>query len=290
MKKITVLSAAVLLIAGLCSSTTLAGGPMGPPKALLGRSQWAVDAEYFHEEIDLRTDGLCRGWIEEWSDPEHDTWKIKNLKTNMFFGSLGYGIHDNWDIFVRVGIADAQDEIATGAELDEGIPEKGIYASYRLDGSYGFAWGVGTRVSLYESGPWTLGGLCQVAVANPGSSTISRTLEDLDLVESGTTEIDFWQVQVAIGATCQLGSFSIYGGPFLQWIRGDLDLKSTWRFDGEPEPVLRINCSHDIKEESKAGGFVGALWDVKGKGSLYAEAQYTSDSYGIGIGGIVPIP
>ena len=40
-----------------------------------------------------------------------ETIEIEDLSMNMFFVTLGYGVCDNWDIFVRAGAADAQDDV-----------------------------------------------------------------------------------------------------------------------------------------------------------------------------------
>ena len=46
---------------------------------------------------------------------------LEDFETNMFFGTLGYGICDNWDIFVRAGAADAQDDVILHPATQESV-------------------------------------------------------------------------------------------------------------------------------------------------------------------------
>ena len=88
------------------------GAPMGPPIAFLGEGQWSVGGEFAHEQMDMEAFGISVETFDgEFSTFYAQPFTFEDIETNMFFGTLGYGICDNWDIFVRVGAADAQDDL-----------------------------------------------------------------------------------------------------------------------------------------------------------------------------------
>ena len=75
-----------------------------------------------------------------------DSFKIKNLKMNKTYANLGYGLADNLEAFVRLGGADAKYKDEYGD-------------TYK--GDTGFAYGFGTKATLYEEGDLKLGGYAQ---------------------------------------------------------------------------------------------------------------------------------
>jgi hypothetical protein len=275
---------------GLCCSAAPAGSPMGPPRALVGHHRWVVDFEYAHQKMDLGTCGQCRGYYRvlpeeplELIDPYYAEFKIKDLKSDMFFGSVGYGVRENVDVFVRLGAVDAKDDV--GPVAVPGCP--GCEQDFAFDGSHGFAWGFGTKATFCQKGNLAWGGLLQITWANPDQSDMSGTVpEPAGGTVSGEMKLDWREIQIAIGPTWQVrDGLCIYGGPFWLFIRGDLDIESSW-FPGATE-AGRLICSHDVTEESEFGGYCGALWDVVRNTSLYAEYQFTGDAWGVGLGCIL---
>ncbi len=95
-----------LLVVGLVSmavlaSTALGGAPMGPPMALLGEGNVGFGGEYGHESMDLRANGTLSAVYGGVPFDFVETIEIEDLSMNMFFVTLGYGVCDNWDIFLR---------------------------------------------------------------------------------------------------------------------------------------------------------------------------------------------
>ncbi len=272
-KRIALLFVAIMVV-GVCSSPALALPPMGPPKAILGESRWAIGFEYAQQEMDLELFGKVRenlgaGWLPS----DFTKYKIEDLTTNMFLGSLGYGICDNWDAFVRVGVANAKDEITETQAC--GTPGSQYYG---FSGDYKAAWGFGTRATFFQEGNLTWGGLFQMTwLGIEGSSLKLRG----DPNFSGDVELDFWEIQVAAGPTLQLDGFSIYGGPFLHFVKGDMDLNGSTVDSGVTQLV---SSQADIREESRFGGFAGVQWDIDENTSWYAEGQFTGDALGFGAG------
>jgi hypothetical protein len=199
---------------------------------------------------------------------------ICNLKANMLFASLWYGVNKNLDVLVRLGTADATDEVATG-----GLPDT-IQPQYSLGGGYGFAGGLGARANLWQYGRWKIGGVGQITWFNPGTSTFSFSSEDD--IDSGTIDLNLWQAQIAVGTTRDVKGVCVYGGPFMQWTGGKLNLQSVRYSEGEP--LTLSACEHDINVNTTVGAFIGASGKVRGRVSWYAEGQITGDSCGLAIG------
>jgi opacity protein-like surface antigen len=249
---------------------------MGPPKALLGQDRWEAGIEYGYQNMDLEAFGKVR---DIQVDPEFvtvrkDKHNINNLKSNIIMGRVGYGINDNWDAFVRLGVVDAKDDIER-IYTDNAPPDK--YTGF--DGNFGLAWGLGTRATFWQDEKLSWGGLFQITWLEPGDSSI-RLSGDPEF--SGKAEIGIREVQIAAGPTWRLmDSFCLYGGPFLHYVDGDLDLSGRTVDMGDE---LRVEASGDIEEKSQFGGYVGAQLDVDVNTSCFIECQLTGDAWGIGIG------
>ncbi|MCK4818586.1 hypothetical protein KA005_22640, partial [bacterium] len=217
MEKKIVLFVFTLMIVSVSNPVVLALSPMGPPKALLGQDRWEVGIEYGHQTMDLEAIGTIQDIQPGLTVSRKGRHNIDDLKSNIVMGRAGYGINDNWDAFVRLGVTDAQSDIERifpdGATPDE-------YDGF--DGSFGLAWGFGTRATFWQDDEVCWGGLFQVTWLEPGDSSIG--MSD-DPVFSGDAEIDIWEVQIAVGPTLRVDEdFRIYGGPFLHFVNGDLDL------------------------------------------------------------------
>lgn len=258
---------AVIILIGVCSSPAFALPPMGPPKSTLEKNQREIDLKYAYQEMDLNLDGkvselVGSSWVDDYTE-----YKIKSLKSNMFLGSIGYGICDNWDAFMHFGIADAQDEIAESL-----ICGRSGNRYYGFNGDYGFAWGFGTRATFCQNDNLAWGGLFQMTWSNPGSSSVKLRS---DSTYSGDVDLDFWEIQIAFGPTLQFDSFSIYGGPFIHFIKGD------WALEGVTQSM---KSSADVREESIFGAYGGTKLDIDERTSWYTEYQFTSDAWGVGTG------
>ena len=282
MEKRIALLAFVLMVVGMSSSAVYALPPMGPPKALLGQDRWEVGIEYGHREMDLEAVGKVR---DIQIDPEFITVRkgkhnIDNLKSNIVLGRAGYGINDDWDAFVRLGLVDAK------GDIEQTFPDDATSFKYKdFDGNIGFAWGLGTRATFWQDEHVSWGGLFQMTWEKPDESDISLSG---DTNFSGTAEIEIWEVQIALGPTVRLvDGFCIYGGPFLHYVNGDLDLSGKTVDTGTK---MRVEASGDIEEKSQLGGYFGAYWDMeklaKGLPAINLELQLTGDATAIGLGSV----
>jgi hypothetical protein len=300
MKTTKALLITTLLVTGILAPAAPGGAPMGPPAAMLGEGNWSIGAEFGREQIDLQGCGTFGTvyvidplTVEAWDFIESQ--RIKNLEMNMIFGTVAVGICDNLDLFVRVGAADAQDEMtATGDVVDIGIP--GEYSIGSLDSSFGLAWGAGTRATFCRWGPWSIGGLMQVTWFDPGDSDIMYAdpvpagpgdVPFPDARQVGEARIDFWQAQFSLAAVYQVDTLRFWAGPFLQFIEGDLKRDGRVLFLSGGEFVDfgdTFDASSDIQEQSQFGAHFGTSWEITDQWNLWVEGQVTGDSWLIGIG------
>jgi hypothetical protein len=274
-KKIALLTAALMIIA-VSNSAALALSPMGPPKALLGLDRWDIGIEYGHQTMDLEAVGKVTETMPEFdfAIARKDKHNINDLQSNIIMGRLGYGINDNWDGFVRLGLADAK------GDIEHLFPDNATPDEYKgYDGGFGLAWGFGTRATFWQDEELSWGGLFQMTWLGPDNSNISLAG---DPEFSGKAEMDIREVQIAAGPTWRVDdSVRIYGGPFLHFVDGDLDISGR-TVDMDTEIIMETKG--DVEEESQFGGYVGAHLDVDINTSFFIEYQLTGDAWGIGLG------
>jgi hypothetical protein len=268
--------AAALMIVAISNSAALALSPMGPPKALLGLDRWDIGIEYGHQAMDLEADCKVTEILPDYDDftvTRNVENNIDNLKSNIIMARAGYGINDNWDAFVRLGLADAQ------GDMEQVYPDCAMDEFKGFDGSFGFGWGFGTRATFWQDEELSWGGLFQITWLQPDDSSI--TLAG-DTEFSGKAEIDIREVQIAVGPTWRVDdNVRVYGGPFLHFIDGDLDISGRTVDMGDE---ILTETTGDIEEESQFGGYVGAHLDVDENTSCFIEFQLTGDAWGIGLG------
>ncbi|MFC1781492.1 hypothetical protein ACFLZ8_04460 [Planctomycetota bacterium] len=124
------------------------------------------------------------------------------------------------------------------------------------------------------------GGLIQLNWTNPDASEVT---DETDSNFSGDIELSLWEVQIAVGPTVDYGTYRIYGGPFLDFVNGDLDVKGT-----TIHPISTLNMtvegSHDVREKAQVGGYVGAQFYLDDASSIYTEGMFTGDAWGVSVG------
>ena len=272
------------MVVGMFCSAVLAGGPLGPPRSLVEHGEWAINFEYAREEMDLKTCGKMHETMIVGGDPVGEPlsasvlMQIEDLTTNMFFGSLEYGLCDRWEVFLRVGIADAQDDINHEA-FDGGLS---------FDGDYGFAWGAGTKTTICQYGDWTFGGVMQVTWLYPDESDIEWTNpQDSTDTFSGDAELEMRQFQAGIGTTLDLDSWFVYGGICWLFMRGEMDFQGSF-YDDDVE-YLRDDGTSRLREESEFGFWAGLGCHFK-TAVCFAEAQILDDYWLLGGGVKIPLP
>jgi hypothetical protein len=280
--RMTFVSLCVCLAVGIPSAR--AGAPTGPSLPIIEKGQWAVGIEYAYEKIDVEADGRCVESIAGGpSESYRQEFTIDSMKTNMLFGRIEYALCRDWDVFVRLGASDADADIEASGP---GVILGGRGGEVGLDGSFGFGAGVGTRATLCQSGPWRIDGLAQVTWLHPDDSDFAITnVETPDESVTGTAKLDYLQGQIGLTAVYRADAWSLWAGPFLQIIDGDLDMDAQFIIDGVTQG--RISCSGDVEEDSQFGLTLGANCEVTENFIAWVEGQFTGDSWLVGIGGMI---
>ncbi len=251
---------------------------MGPPRSLLKQGQSSAGFEAGYSEMNLQSFGeRTETHLSPYSsDTSYRKYKLENLKSAMLSARFDTNIFENWDMFVRVGTTYGKGEIneiqaggASGSQFDCN------------DGNFGFSWGAGTRTTFYKKDNITWGGIFQINWVYPGKSDIT---DDSDTNFSGEAEIKYWEAQLAIGPTIEIDFVRIYGGPFLHFVKGDLDISGNTLDTSPPYLSMTIDSTHQIREESQLGGFLGAQWRIGNINTIVTEVQLTKDAWGIGVG------
>jgi hypothetical protein len=272
---------AFVVAVGLLCSVTFAGGPLGPPKALAGHGKWLVGVEYAHESVDLKACGKLDSFYDMSWYSDDMRFKIEDLRSNMFFGSLAYGLCENWDVFARVGAADAKDEVKPAINDGSGL-------KWTYDGGYGLAWGVGTRATFCQCGPLTFGAVGQLTWFDPGSGEDTFAFDDANNI-AAEFDASWRQFQFGIGATYQADGWWVYGGPCFFFVNGDLDLDVVETIAGEGGGTYPSKGTLDLMEKSEFGGWFGVGCNLPQNATCYAEAQIYGDGWLVGAGVSFPL-
>jgi hypothetical protein len=279
----------VVVVVCLCGVTAMALDPMGPPAAGLKQGQWSAGIDYSSSDMDLKLDGKV-SWNEKyWSygegfSTDSDSWKfdekVKGVKANKIYANIGYGIMDNWDVFVRLGGADGDFDYA-----NEDIA---------FDSDYVFAYGFGTRMTFWQDADLKIGGLFQMSWANGLKDTKSGVDAGSDGgyayadTWSWSGEVDITEFQIAIGPTwTPAQGFSIYGGPFLHFVTGSIESTEIYTELDEYDRDIDIDTykmSGDITEDSCFGGYIGAQVQLGENAFVSGEWMTTGDAQAYGVG------
>lgn len=218
----------ITIIALMCSQAyclTL----MGPPMAELEQGQKSVGLNLSYSEMDLE-ESILGISID-----------IDEVESFAYLFNLGYGISDNLDAYLRLGLTDIEYE--------------------DFDGSSEFAYGFGMKFTISQQDSMTFGGLFQILWS-----------EADDTILGIKTEYEAYEIQIAVGPTYDMDGISIYGGPFLHFVDGEIEYAGV--------------ITSDIEQESEFGGYVGLNAELTESANWQIELQFTGDAYAIcsGIG------
>jgi hypothetical protein len=262
------LSGFALMMVSLSGSTAFALDPMGPPAAGLKQGQVKAGVDYAYSKMDLE---LSEGtWIEfldgvYFDSGDATSFTLKDFKVNRVYANLGYGAADICELFLRLG--------GTGAKFDDSIWQDGEDFETGTD----FAVGGGVKVTFFEDGGLKLGGLFQANGAEFDGKLDAPHWSASDLVE-----VDLVEAQIAVGATYTWADrVSVYGGPFLHFVSGDLD-DTFSEVDAGTGGLLTSEYYWEVNEDSVFGGYIGAQLEFTENCSFNIEYQRTAaaDAFG----------
>ena len=193
------------------------------------------------------TDDLKAGQFGVGLDYAYADTKIKiegldeRLKTNMITANLGYGVIDDLKGFVRFGTGDARAE--------------------DFSGDYGFAWGLGTKYTFLKQDNLNWGVLYQMDWQHSRDNDATGGLD---------VKATPYEIQLAVGPTYKLNdTLAIYGGPFLHYIGGNLEIEGS---------------SAKLRESGVFGGYVGLEAQLCENTSMIGEFQLVDGAWGLATG------
>jgi len=245
------------MVVGMFGSAALAIAPMGPPVATLSEGQSAVGLGYAYSDMTLELSGPT-GAVVGTGDGELD------LENNIYYGCLAYGISNTWSAYVALGAADAEIDADAGSDFEGGTD---------------FCFAVGTKRTLHDNGSDTKWGTVFQYGTGESDDKISVTSGyanwHLFPVSPGTLELDWYEMQLALGPAVQVNEdLCLYGGPFLHFAEADLRHKSLGGSTYEVE----------LEQAWELGGYIGALMNLGSGASLSLEFLITGEAWGFGIG------
>ena len=267
LRRICYLSFALIIFC-IGDPSAFALSSMGPPAAGLKQEDFNIGAGFSHSKIDLEfNDGKYIEYLDGWLDASgaESDLKLKDIKINTVYINLGYGVTDNFEVFLRLGGANAKFEGHTFWPSGDDF-----------DSNTDFAIGGGIKTTFYEEDKLKIGGLIQV-----GWSELDGAIRPKEWpVADDTVQFDLTQVQIAVGPSYELTErVLIYGAPFLHFIRGDWeDVYS--QFD--PAGLLTTKSTWTVEEDSSFGAYIGTQIELAENSSLMIEYQHTAAANTVG--------
>lgn len=282
MRKKMLLLGVVVMVVGLCGLPVFALDPMGPATAGLKMTESSLSLEYLMGETELDADsGRFRFQsLLETRLGRLPATDIKDFETKKAYANFGFGITDNWEVFLRLG----------GADVKYKQDESGKADVLKFDGDLGFAAGFGTKITFSESedGKLKWGALAQFDWTasdideQADSGTVTTTLDPTDPCSySGTLKgdsVEYYEIQVAIGPSYKLTEdITVYGGPFLHYfvVDDDFNYDITGTIEGS---IGTLEKSYRIDEKLILGGYIGAQVNFGENSSFNIEYQNAGDA------------
>ena len=223
----------LLIVIGVLFLTqnVLALTPIGPPTATLEEGKCELSFNYLNTEMDITFSGY--GGSE-----------TVNTKIDSYLPKLDIGLGDGWQLFAALGIADMDDA--------EGFNDSSVHG------------GAGWKKTVAQCNDIDWGASFQIYWSrfSEKSPIVVGSPIDFEL------EFSYYEVQFAIGPTYKKDNLCLYGGPFLHYLKGSLDVSA---FDVE---LLSL----DVEKDLSVGGFAGLIVDLTENINLGVEAQFIEDA------------
>ncbi len=278
-----------LVLAVLCGNVF---AMIGPPTAGLKKGQWSGGFNYTY--LDLNLDKTKAKWSEYddgvLSGSGTEKVKFKDVITDLYYGNLGYGIEDWWQVYVQLGISDVRAKIRGEDDFYEGD-----WVNFKFDND--FAWGLGTRITFAKQDKVDWGVAVQMNWLNThyDKSGASQWVNEDESTgyETDKTKVDLtaYNLFVALGPTIDMGGWKLYGGPFYTYLSGEVKGRYTEvGVDGITEEgpgtpyTYAMKGKGDIKSDDHFGGYIGAQFNVAQNCDLTTEVDVTAEGWAAGVG------
>lgn len=208
---------------------------MGPPTTKAKAGQFGVGFDWSHSQFDIRLDDVGTA----------------KLESDVYYARLLFGVADWAEISGMIGMSEIEDDVE---------PE--------FRSSNDVTWGVGSKLRFWQSGSLDLGAAFQLTSLR-GDDELA-----IDPFTTLKSDVDAYIIELAVGPTYTVDRISVYGGPFVHFITGDLE-----------EKIGSFKDKIDIEQEgSEFGAYVGLSADIAENTNVSVEYHWTDDSYAIGVG------
>lgn len=269
------------LLVAIMSVSASGVGFIGTPTAELDQGQWNVGFNYMYSDMELDETKMTESWTDfdvvgTVVDSGSESFKIEidNVKTQRYYGTIGYGLTDSWEAYIQLGIADVKAQIRDADDPGDD------WDGFNFDND--FAWGWGTKYTFHEQD-----NVCWGASLQMNWLDTSWDIKTTDAFGTEEEQMDFstFDLIIAVGPTVDMGGWDLYGGPFYYMLDGDLDFDGTETW---PAGSSIWKGSGDLEEDSSFGGFIGAQCMLMEKYCMTTELSFSGGGYAIGAGLSVP--
>jgi hypothetical protein len=263
-----------VVVVGMFSAAAFALAPMGPPMAPLPQGQYAGMVGYAYSDQNLEISGPVSGNVRGGSTAGEAF--VSDIQSNMWYVGAAYGVTEGWNIYGALGIADAE------------FPGDG--SSPDFEGGDGFAFAIGVKKTIFtdpDSGTvWgTVFQFAQARRINDNVAAVSGSPNTwgnahIGLATSGVTEaeLDMYAIQLAAGPTVPVcEGVHLYGGPFLNFVEGDLEVKTS-------------RSNYELEQHLEIGAYVGAQAELTDNILVGGEFLWTGEAWSLGIGATILCP
>ena len=263
-KKYIRLVTTMLLLISLADSGAFALDPMGPTTSGLRYGESEIGIDYINSTMDVELNhGRYSNYpsAEKPSAGEAVSFDLKDFETSRIYATFGYGILEDCDVYLRLG--------GVKTEFGDSIWED----SEEFDSNTNYSFCLGSRATFYEVGELKIGRLIQISFAS-----LDGDLKAPHWSQADDVDIDLMEIQIAVGPTYTApNGTSIYGGPFLHFVDGEIEDKFTLG------PGVNPEFTWDIDESSKFGGYLGTQLYISENSFLNIEYQRTggADAFGL---------
>lgn len=181
-----------------------------------------------------------------------NTGEVESL---MWLGRGSYGLTDQFEIYGRLGGADAD------------LSGTGSTTGFTLNTGSEFAWGIGIQGIIYDAGTWNLAGDAQYFAHNDHTNTSSGGAGFIPNNTRG--EFDWKEWQLALQVQGQFDQFYPYLGVKFSDVTLDFSQPG-----GTP----------DVEADDNVGVYVGAGFNISPQWSGYVEGRFVDETaFGGGI-------
>ena len=284
-----------LLALSIGYASILVAAPIGSPRSISGQGLWSFGIDYSYTNMDLEVKGTQ--YEEQTITTTRTLTKdldatITDMDSHALFCVLSYGLHDHWDVFVRLGASNSQGNLDISQYTAGGTPET-VYLNggerFEFSNQFDTAFGLGIRGTFWENQDFSFGISAQMTWLNPkteGTETWTDPNPSHDITITGITDTKLSELLIAAGPTINLGDLWVYGGPMISVV------DAQFTFDGEFDNATQTgNLDADLETDTeiRAGGFVGAQWNLVSNVYCFSEIQVASDMWGFALGGCLQV-